>query len=790
MSNDKVRKRKPKKPKDISMIRTRTQWINGNWKNASPHKAKYYYANESLEKIAKEQSGKSTKDPKHPTFVNNITWEDIANLNFGTKINEEINYYLGKFNKCTKVTQDGYNYCLSSNDEEPWLWLPTVQNLQVTSSGKQAISEVLIKRKYDQVRWNLGKGVQEVYSKSYSEQVLGVAFNKNMNIEIELRLTKDVLVKAGTKIDLEVAKDQSGFIQHSFTVVRQEKRLVYLAVTFNDINLILRELKSRLHWTFIRCYIPGDLSPNGRRITSLNLLYPTLQHSLFFLPGVFGSEIWVENEKGAQEEAWPEIGLAGDVELELLVCKPDGTPHRVPNPNKLRVLDNVLHLRDVYSFNGILENVNRLQFPEIYLEASKIEPINHIIFTGVPYDWRLNIRESYKIIAEEINSKHNALVKNVSKYPFISQNISIAGHSTGGVIMRGIATMDNVIRDKVDHMFFINVPHWGAPKAEFVFLTGDMLPIISNESMRQLAPDMPIVYFLSPSIRYGKEVSYDWSPNAKKDRINAAISAGAYNTQKKALYGHRQYRNEGILRFNTVISQLAENYSISTQNSRPNPNLRAFVFHSGGHPTIVGTRIVGTKVEKIESRVGDETVPTISQVADIGSWPNAVLFKPTEGNPKHVPAPNSEWLWTQIARIYCLDKNFRKQTIRWPKNSVDFRRLLVTLAISAWPSEGAVQKEPFGKTYKLNKGQVTIFEHKDVDYGLGLVECLCGNIEVNFMSGVWKDNEYVTKVALGKNQYYFHEFKGLHAVDDQDNLIKVISIDDSEYRLDFVSVNY
>jgi hypothetical protein len=113
----------PAKPRHVM------QWQLGDWAGSTPNKVQYYYCkkvSESLDSIAKSLSGKSTGNVKLPSFKAAMTWQDIAQLNFGTVVPGEINWYLETFCGCGELlSSDKTNYCLCEKDDRPWLWLPT-----------------------------------------------------------------------------------------------------------------------------------------------------------------------------------------------------------------------------------------------------------------------------------------------------------------------------------------------------------------------------------------------------------------------------------------------------------------------------------------------------------------------------------------------------------------------------------------------------------------------------------------------------------------------------------------
>lgn len=180
-------------------------------------------------------------------------------------------------------------------------------------------------------------------------------------------------------------------------------------------------------------------------------------------------------------------------------------------------------------------------------------------------------------------------------------------------------------------------------------------------------------------------VGEDWTTEGKRQRVERAIQAGAYDTEKQDLYGLSvdDWRNDvsggepsETLEFNMPLAETTQKYHDANKLNNAKieaKGIRSYVFHSGGTDTIVGTRLDGDDVEAVEQAIGDGTVPSVSQIADLGKWgENSKLMTPTPGNPEHVPAPNSEWIWQQVYRVFCrdnLDDPAAKVTVdQWPEN--------------------------------------------------------------------------------------------------------------------------
>ncbi len=214
----------------------------------------------------------------------------------------------------------------------------------------------------------------------------------------------------------------------------------------------------------------------------------------------------------------------------------------------------------------------------------------------------------------------------------------------------------------VDQVFFIDVPFWGAPKAYYVYLQGDMLPVIADKLMRQLAPNTPIVYYLAPSEQYPFPVAitqthFDETPplvgeadTRVRRNVGQSVSSfmNALMDEARRSGGYPSKRN--IDPWNIDLERDARLYHASVQGEPVIHWSNCYVFFSNSlnHDTpgpvyvVPGiTRVKNFAYEKIE---GDGTVPLASQRAD---FPDKCLIEiPT--HPEHVPAPNEPFVWKTI----------------------------------------------------------------------------------------------------------------------------------------------
>jgi hypothetical protein len=125
------------------------------------------------------------------------------------------------------------------------------------------------------------------------------------------------------------------------------------------------------------------------------------------------------------------------------------------------------------------------------------------------YDWRTDLTERANTILQKLAD----LQAQLQKYDDTDDQVAIAGHSTGGVVIRRML-IDPSAHSVISHAFFIDVPFRGAPKALSMVLTGcespggdPGIPFIEPSSLVDIALTEPVVYHLSPSMYYPEPVA-------------------------------------------------------------------------------------------------------------------------------------------------------------------------------------------------------------------------------------------------------------------------------------------
>jgi hypothetical protein len=274
-----------------------------------------------------------------------------------------------------------------------------------------------------------------------------------------------------------------------------------------------------------------DVTSEGKPIAgqSENRVYLYRRKAIVFLPGVFGSSVNVTLADGSVH-GFP--SFIKDKTVGELECDENGEPLIEANPPTLVELWALKKLKkNVYDIENACEDARREHYPQLDKHFGNVQMVLHC------YDWRLDLTEA----AEKLATDLRGLCAELRKRADFDDQVAVAGHSTGGLIIRRALGCDGM-DDHISHAFFLNVPFRGAPKAMGVLLTGQdppggdpMVPIVDADSLRNVALSMPIVYHLAPATAYGERVAISptrpasASADVSKDKrafVGAAIECG------------------------------------------------------------------------------------------------------------------------------------------------------------------------------------------------------------------------------------------------------------------------
>lgn len=349
-----------------------------------------------------------------------------------------------------------------------------------------------------------------------------------------------------------------------------------------------------------------DLPVQGT-IYSRNRVFLYQKKVIVFIPGLYGTQFKVTgvDERGQDVTlaAWPDyrdiITGLGKQGTGVLECDSDGEPLlEAKSPALLRVdpvsftdrklkwffmpmllmAQNPLTAAGIYcAVKKTIRNYSLAQGYDVFHVCRKAR-IDRFEKRGGPaslpevtvheiwlllYDWRRDLTECLEGSKGEgdglirtLKDIHSRLVE----APNTDDQLAVAGHSTGGLLLRGMLAHDEIKPSMISHAFFISVPFNGAPKALSMFLTGCDTPELNGDSglplnsdhVRAMAPTVPIIYHLAPNHRYPHRVAVikrnqgdrgnptwndigDGDPSMeaqKRSLVRAALAAGVYYIQK------------------------------------------------------------------------------------------------------------------------------------------------------------------------------------------------------------------------------------------------------------------
>lgn len=221
-----------------------------------------------------------------------------------------------------------------------------------------------------------------------------------------------------------------------------------------------------------------------------NVLYdpwlgkPRGRDPVILVPGILGTEL-----KRGEEVLWSNptrmLAEVSDSFMDELQMNSDGN-----SVYDIRFTDTIRRLRlGVFPlfdyFDGLVKEFEQNGFTE---------NINLFVF---PYDWRLDITTSSRLLGEKINQ---VLAQTGG------DKVDIVAHSMGGLLTKQYILESG--QDKVDTVVFVGTPHQGAPDAAKTLLFGDNLGIqfvfsfLNPERIKHIAQNMISIYQLLPSRAY------------------------------------------------------------------------------------------------------------------------------------------------------------------------------------------------------------------------------------------------------------------------------------------------
>lgn len=247
---------------------------------------------------------------------------------------------------------------------------------------------------------------------------------------------------------------------------------------------------------------------------SSNYLQVVRERLIAFLPGVLGSEIDVDINGTGTTAFPPSVPFPpiNGTDISRLAFDPQTLLPRY-RAHALRLFTTYWGLVTVYSIETPF-NTARASAALPAVTYSGSPPIEFFQMRPWPYDWRLRLDRHIETLQGNATgpglgftspSITAMLADARANSRFMHDRVALAGHSTGGLIIKGALgpRYGQAFSSLVDRAYFINTPFTGAPKAYYALMTGEMVDgILPATEMRQIAPFLPITYYLSPAPGY------------------------------------------------------------------------------------------------------------------------------------------------------------------------------------------------------------------------------------------------------------------------------------------------
>jgi len=543
------------------------------------------------------------------------------------------------------------------------------------------------------LQWQESKdtGNHKLGIEGVDKPVVGVKY-KRPSVTLTLLLEdhgKDISGKIETLVVRNLIAGKRGVVYDpSLLSISFDGALKKAVITF-DSKKLLDNVKATVNTAVLEATVTVRDTPLSKQVKadSSNVLFLYLQKLIVFLPGVCGSTISiVPPTGGAAQEVFPVVsqGLVGEPPINLLECRRDGTAihsadeidlfrsYGVGKASSINVAPPLSQLFRLPLDTSLVYDVERMNalvspkdHPKVTVDGNG--PMRFYLMQPWPYDWRGRLENTAELMFSGRGQKvdppyrdpppiRRILDEKKKDNPLLDDKVALAGHSTGGVVMRGVLLHAGVT-DLVDQAFFIDVPFFGAPKSYYVYLSGDMgVPIVRSSLMRNLAPNMPIVYYLAPDLAYPDAIVRDEFGHAVgigggglllTELVGEAKRAGLYPKDKDAVDGWNRDLQKAAWAYHQAVERqpaIGWDHCFIFYSDRP---VESGADCSDG--MTIGILKVGKKGFECESTKGDHTVPLVSQLGDFAAQ-DATEKIPIQGSPKHVPSPNVEYVWEQAVK--------------------------------------------------------------------------------------------------------------------------------------------
>ncbi len=235
---------------------------------------------------------------------------------------------------------------------------------------------------------------------------------------------------------------------------------------------------------------------------------PAGASSVLFIPGIMGSRLYemsdVCDSEVDEQERWVSMSECDQMQMAMRI---DG------------VSENEIYTKTGEA--GLVEDVfAAFNLYETFVDALEDWKGNELIadYAVLPYDWRLGLDSILKTkknseghVVYDITTPYNEsymyqTVKDLAENQD-GGKVTIVTHSNGGLLAKAFLHTLDVNNDplllSIDTVVMVAAPQVGTPDALMGMLHGtEILPIISQETTRQLMANMPFAYHLLPNANY------------------------------------------------------------------------------------------------------------------------------------------------------------------------------------------------------------------------------------------------------------------------------------------------
>jgi len=230
--------------------------------------------------------------------------------------------------------------------------------------------------------------------------------------------------------------------------------------------------------------------------------------NVLFLPGLEASRLYRPDYSGGTDQLWePNI----DDDVEALFLDENGKSIKSDIYTK-DVLDevNVTPLAQANIYKTFLATMNRMRDEEHLFNE----------WTALPYDWRLSLED---ILLSGTKTVDGYSYTEATSSPYILEElrrlastsrtgkVTIIAHSNGGLLAKALMVKLGDVETSalIDTVILVASPQVGTPEAIGALLNGDKqghFPVVTTETARALAQNMPGAYGLLPSTQYFSSV--------------------------------------------------------------------------------------------------------------------------------------------------------------------------------------------------------------------------------------------------------------------------------------------